>query len=159
VIAVVAVVVVAGLAAAELFSGSASQGREAPTLPRTALAGRGVSLADLRGHPAAINFFASWCEPCRKEAPNLDALSRSLPQGDALVGVAWNDGRSSARDFVHHYGWQFPTLFDTNGTAGDKYGIQGLPTTFILDSDGRIDRVLRGPQDAADVRQALADAS
>jgi cytochrome c biogenesis protein CcmG, thiol:disulfide interchange protein DsbE len=146
------------LAAAELLSGSASQGRAAPELPKTALAGKPVTIGDLHGHPAAINFFASWCEPCKKEAPNLNALSRSLPPGTRLVGVAWNDGMSAARSFVKRYGWRFPTLFDTNGTAGDKYGIQGLPTTFIVDSGGRIEKVLRGPQEAATVRQALTQA-
>jgi cytochrome c biogenesis protein CcmG, thiol:disulfide interchange protein DsbE len=144
--------------AAELLSGSSAEGRAAPALPRTALAGKPVTLSDLHGHPAAINFFASWCTPCKKEAPNLKALSTSLPAGSRLVGVAWNDGMSAARDFVHRYGWRFPTLFDTNGTSGDRYHIQGLPTTFILSSDGRIDDVLRGPQDAATVRRALAQA-
>jgi cytochrome c biogenesis protein CcmG, thiol:disulfide interchange protein DsbE len=151
-------VVVAGVIVVELLSGSASKGRVAPALPRTALAGKPVTLGDLHGHPAAINFFASWCTPCKKEAPNLKALSTSLPQGTRLVGVAWNDGMSSARDFVKRYGWRFPTLYDSNGPSGDRYGIQGLPTTFIVDSDGRIDDVLRGPQDAATVRQALAQA-
>ncbi len=117
-----------------------------------------MTLAELRGHPAAVNFFASWCEPCKKEAPSLEALSRSLPNGTHLVGVAWNDGRSAARGFVHRYGWRFPTLFDTNGSAGDRYGIQGLPTTFIVGSDGRIEDVLRGPQDAGTVRRELAQA-
>ncbi len=146
------------MVAAELLSGGASEGRAAPALPRAALAGKPVTLAELRGHPAAINFFASWCEPCKKEAPNLEALSRRLPNGAHLVGVAWNDGRSAARDFVHHYGWRFPTLFDTNGSSGDDYGIQGLPTTFIVGSDGRIEDVLRGPQEAGTVRRELAQA-
>lgn len=145
--------------AVELLSGSAGETRRAPPLPKTALTGRAVSLADLRGHPAAINFFASWCGPCRKEAPGLEELSRRLPDGAALVGVAWNDGRTSARDFARHYGWHFPTLFDATGAVGDRYSIQGMPTTFILGPDGRIDQVLRGPQDEATVRNALADAS
>ena len=140
------------------MSGSAEARRKAPALPKTTLVGSPVSLADLRGHPAAINFFASWCEPCRKEAPNLDALSHSLPKGARLVAVDWSDGLSGARSFVKKYGWRFPTLRDADGTIGDRYGIQGLPTTFILTPDGRIDTVLRGPQEPATIRRALASA-
>jgi thiol-disulfide isomerase/thioredoxin len=152
------VAAIGAVVAAEVLSGGADEGREAPALPKTALLGPGVDLADLRGHPAAINFFASWCAPCRKEAPDLKAVSKSPPDGAALVGVAWNDGFSAARDFVRGAGWTYPTLFDANGTVGDRYGIQGMPTTFILNSDGRIDAALRGPQDAATLRRALAEA-
>jgi cytochrome c biogenesis protein CcmG, thiol:disulfide interchange protein DsbE len=150
------VAVVGALVAIELLSGSASAEREAPPLPKTTLTGPRVTLADLRGHPAAVNFWASWCEPCRKEAPHLDALAHSLPKGARLVGVDWSDGISGAEDFIKQYRWRFPTLRDADGTVGDRYGIRGLPTTFILTSDGRIAQTLRGPQDAATIRQALA---
>ena len=144
------------MVAAELVSGTASGGRDAPALPQTSLTGSPVTLADLRGHPAAVNFWASWCEPCRKEAPHLDALAHSLPNGAKLVGVDWSDSLSGARGFIKQYGWRFPTLRDPNGDVGDRYGIQGLPTTFILTSDGHIAKILRGPQDAATIRRALA---
>jgi thiol-disulfide isomerase/thioredoxin len=103
-----------------------------------------------------VNFFASWCTPCRKEAPQFDSLAHSLPNGAHFVAVNWNDSLSHAKAFVRQYGWHFPTLRDTDGTVGDRYGIQGLPTTFILTSDGRISQTLRGPQDAATIRKALA---
>jgi thiol-disulfide isomerase/thioredoxin len=150
------VAVIGTLVAVELLSGSANADREAPQLPKTTLVGPQVTLADLHGHPAAVNFWASWCGPCRKEAPHLDSLARSLPNGAKFVAVNWSDGLSGARAFVKHYGWRFPTLRDTDGTVGDRYGIQGLPTTFILNSDGRITETLRGPQDAATIRKALA---
>jgi cytochrome c biogenesis protein CcmG, thiol:disulfide interchange protein DsbE len=113
-----------------------------------------VTVSDLRGKPAAINFWASWCDPCRKEAPGFAALGRSL-RGARLVGVDWSDSEGAARAFVRHYRWRFPVLRDPNGSAGDAYGIRGLPTTFILDDRARIVRVLRGPQSADDVRRAL----
>jgi cytochrome c biogenesis protein CcmG/thiol:disulfide interchange protein DsbE len=117
-----------------------------------------LGLADLRGHPTAVNFWASWCEPCRKEAPALARLSRSLPTHTRLIGVDWSDGLGGARGFIRRYGWRFPILRDANGRVGDAYGIVGLPTTFILDSRGRIVTVLRGPQEPATVRRALATA-
>jgi cytochrome c biogenesis protein CcmG/thiol:disulfide interchange protein DsbE len=146
---------VAGVVAAELLSGSGETARAAPRLPDETLVPPKVTVADLRGKPAAINFWASWCAPCRKEAPGLAGLGRSLHGSARLVGVDWSDNESGAREFIRHYGWRFPNLRDPNGAAGDAYGIGGLPTTFILDDRGRIVEVLRGPQSAADVRRAL----
>jgi cytochrome c biogenesis protein CcmG/thiol:disulfide interchange protein DsbE len=151
----VAVVAIAGLVAAELLSGSSGdEGRAAPGLPEQTLVPPRVTIDDLRGKPTAINFWASWCEPCRKEAPGFAALGRSV-RGARLVGVDWNDSESGARAFIRRYGWRFPNLRDADGAAGDRYGIRGLPTTFILDDRGRIAQVLRGPQTATDVRRAL----
>src|SRR5207247_538149 len=113
------------------------------------------TLASLRGEPAAINFWASWCPPCRQEAPALERLARSLHGRVRLVGVNWNDGLDGARSYVHHYGWTFPNLLDSNGVVGLHYGIQGLPTTFILDPKGGITDVLAGPQSLHSLRQAL----
>jgi cytochrome c biogenesis protein CcmG, thiol:disulfide interchange protein DsbE len=151
---------VAALVAVEVLSGSSSpdRARAAPALPRSTLVPPTVDLAELRGHPTAVNFWASWCEPCRKEAAGLARLSRSLPAGARLVGVDWSDGLDGARGFIRQYGWRFPILRDATGRAGDAYGIVGLPTTFILDSRGRIVTVLRGPQDPGTVRRALATA-
>jgi thiol-disulfide isomerase/thioredoxin len=151
--------VIGALVAVELLSGSSSQqARAAPALPRQTLVPPTVRVSSLRGHPAAINFWASWCAPCRKEAPDLDQLSHSLPAGAKLVGVDYNDAIGGARDFIKRYRWSFPVLRDSDGQVGDAYRIAGLPTTFILDSRGRIVDVLRGPQDPAAVRRALASA-
>jgi thiol-disulfide isomerase/thioredoxin len=142
--------------AVEVLSGSSSGDRKAaPALPRADLVPPTVNLADLRGHPAAINFWASWCGPCRQEGPQIAALSRSLPKGARLVGVDFSDALGGARGYVHQYGWRFPVLRDPDGTVGDAYGVHGLPTTVVLDRQGRIAQVLRGPQHAATIRSAL----
>jgi len=155
----VALLVVAGIAAAELLSGSGGVARAAPRLPRQTLVPPRVTVADLRGKPAAINFWASWCDPCRNEAAGIAALARSFHGRARLVGVDWSDSVTGARAFVRRYGWRFPVLRDANGAAGDAYGIRGLPTTFILDARGRIAQVLRGPQSPAAIRRALAGVS
>jgi len=108
----------------------------------------------LRGRPALINFFASWCGPCREEAPEVEALARSLRGRAALVGVDWSDDLDNAREFVHEHGWTFPVLRD-HGEVGDEYGITGLPATFVLDSKGMIVNTLRGPQTRGDLEEAL----
>ncbi len=155
----IAALVVAFVVAELLSGGGDNANRPAPRLPSAVLVAPGVTVADLRGHPAAINFWASWCEPCRHEAPELERLARSLHGQAHLVGVDWSDGLSSARSFVREYGWSFPVLRDSSGTVGERYGVAGLPMTFILDPHGRIVRTLRGPQTEASLRSALRAAS
>ena len=153
----VVAVAVAALVAAELLSGTSKTGtgRKAPQLPTTVLVPPSVQLASLRGKPAAINFWASWCLPCRREAPDLERLNRALRGSASVVGVDWTDGLDSARAFIREHHLTYPNLRDQDGVVGQRYGLIGLPTTFILDSRGTISEVLRGPQTAQGVRQAL----
>ena len=157
-----AVLAIAGaLIGVELLSGSSNgsgTGRPAPALPASVLVPPKVTLASLRGKPAAINFWASWCSPCRKEAADLERLAGSLHGRAHLVGVNWTDGLKGARSYVQQYGWTFPNLRDSSGEVGNRYGLSGLPTTFILDSRGRVADVLRGPQSLDGLRAALHSA-
>ncbi len=154
--AIVAVVVVAALAADALLDrgGGSASGRPAPPLPSEVLVPPRATLASLRGKPAAIVFWASWCEPCRQEAPGFARLARRLHGRAALVGVDWEDDRGAALAFVKRYGWTFPVL-RADGLSGGRYGVIGLPTTLVLDRAGRIASILRGPQTAADLARAL----
>jgi cytochrome c biogenesis protein CcmG, thiol:disulfide interchange protein DsbE len=158
---VVAALVVAAIVVAELASGNGSDStaRAAPPLPAKALRPPGTTLAGLRGKPALVDFFASWCGPCAEEAPTLRKLSRSLRGRATIVAVDWDDAGSAARAFVRKHGWDFPVLADTQGTAGERYGLIGLPTSFVLDPEGRIVATFRGPQSEARLRQALLDAA
>jgi cytochrome c biogenesis protein CcmG, thiol:disulfide interchange protein DsbE len=156
---VVGVALVAGLIAFEaLSSGSGNAGRPAPPLPSAVLQPPKRTLASLRGKPALINFWASWCEPCRKEAPELERFARQLGGAGALVGVDYTDRSDAGREFVKRYGWTFPILSDPDGIYGARYRFSGLPTTVVLDSRGRIVETLRGPQTVADLHQALRSA-
>jgi thiol-disulfide isomerase/thioredoxin len=160
--AVVALVVVA-FAVAELLSGSNSDttvGRAAPPLPSKALRPPGTTLAGLLGKPALVDFFASWCGPCAEEAPALRELSAAVAGKATVVAVDWDDEDSAARAFVRKHGWTFPVLSDTTGSVGESYGVDvGLPTSFVLDPEGRIVETFRGPQSEAKLRQALLDAA
>jgi cytochrome c biogenesis protein CcmG/thiol:disulfide interchange protein DsbE len=157
---ILAVVAVVGLIAFEVASaGSGGNGEPAPPLPSAVLQAPKTTLASLRGKPALVNFWASWCEPCRQEAPELERLNRSLHGEAHLVGVDYTDKAGNARDFIRQYGWTFPVLSDPDGIYGARYRFSGLPTTVVLDSQGRIVETLRGPQSAADLRQALDSAS
>ena len=154
----VGIALVAGLIVFEVLSaGAGQQGQQAPPLPSAVLQAPKTSLASLRGEPALINFWASWCEPCRQEAPELERLQRSL-RGARLVGVDYTDREGPGRQFVDKYGWTFPILDDPDGIYGARYHLGGLPTTVVLDSKGRIVETLRGPQTAADLQRAVAAA-
>jgi cytochrome c biogenesis protein CcmG, thiol:disulfide interchange protein DsbE len=162
------IAIVAGAAIAALIafglgaSGSKTVGRRAPALPSERLAGPPVTLARLlataHGHATVITFWASWCGPCAREAGALERFSRSAPGRGRLVGVDWSDGLSGARAFVARHRWTFPVLRDAEGTVGNDYRLTVLPTTFVLDSHGRIRKVLRGPQTTGTLTRAMARA-
>lgn len=154
------VALVAGLIAFEaLTAGSGGEPKPAPALPSAVLQAPRATLAGLRGKPALINFWASWCEPCREEAPELERFDRSLGGAARLIGVDYTDRSSAAEDFIQKYGWTFPILADPDGIYGARYEFSGLPTTVVLDSRGRIVETLRGPQTQADLRRALNSAA
>jgi cytochrome c biogenesis protein CcmG/thiol:disulfide interchange protein DsbE len=152
-----AVGLVVALVAVELATsgGGSSGGRAAPALPTEVLVTPRATLASLRGKPAIVNFWASWCGPCRKEAGQLAQLSRRLGGRATLVGVDWNDSLAGARGFIRRNGWTFQNLRDGDGSVGNDFGLSGLPNTFVLDRNGRIAKVLRGPQTVADFERAL----
>jgi cytochrome c biogenesis protein CcmG, thiol:disulfide interchange protein DsbE len=156
-----AVALVVGVIAFEVATagGGGTTGKPAPPLPSAILQPPRATLASLRGKPALINFWASWCEPCRKEAPELERLHRSLHGSASMVGVDYTDRADAARSFIRRYGWSFPILSDPDGIFGARYGFSGLPTTVVLDPQGRIVETLRGPQTAVSLRRALASAS
>jgi len=150
--AALAVLIVFGLSGSK-----GSVGRAAPTLPASRLSGEAVTLASLRGRPALVVFWASWCTPCEQEAPALERFARELHGRATLVGVNWSDpSLSGAKAFVKRFGWTFPNLRDGDETSGQKYGVSGLPTTYAIDGSGRIRATLRGPQTQASLSHALA---
>ena len=152
----IAALIVFGLAS----SRSASLGRVAPGLPREHLAGPVVTLPTLlgsaRGRPALVVFWASWCGPCAHEAPALERFSLTPAGRGRMVGIDWSDALSGAKSFIRHYSWTFPNLRDGEGTVGNDYRLTDLPTSFVIDARGRIEDVLRGPQNEASLARALA---
>ena len=146
---------VAALLVVGLGSAGSTSGRKAPALPAQVLHPPQVTLASLKGHRVVLNFWASWCGPCKKEAPELVALQRQLPKDVRMVGVDWNDGESGARGFLARSGWTYSNLRDANGDVGNNYRLHGMPTTFLLDAGGRIREQLTGPQTAAGILAKL----
>jgi thiol-disulfide isomerase/thioredoxin len=155
--------VLVGLALLAVFglasNRSSSTGRRAPELPREHLAGPPATLASLlagaNGRAALVVFWASWCGPCVREAPAVERFAQSAAGRARIVGVDWSDALSGARSFIRRYSWTFPNLRDGEGFVGNQYRMTGLPTTFVIDSRGRIRSILRGPQDERSLQTAL----
>jgi cytochrome c biogenesis protein CcmG/thiol:disulfide interchange protein DsbE len=135
----------------------AAERRLAPELEGNWLVPPPVRLADLRGRPVVINFWASWCVPCRKEAPELARFDRELRGRAQLVGVDFQDAKEDALAFVREFGWRFPNVRDPQGKLASRYGLAGLPTTYVIDRQGRIARTMTGEQTYEKLRQAVEE--
>jgi cytochrome c biogenesis protein CcmG/thiol:disulfide interchange protein DsbE len=140
-------------------------GSTAPGFTLHRLAGTGtVSLAALRGKPVVLNFWASWCVPCKTEAKALEqAWTQYRARGVVFLGVDFHDLASDARRFVAAHALSFPMLQDGSGdvTTG-RYGITAVPETYIVDRTGRIVAHIAGPitgsEFAGEFRRGLVEA-
>jgi cytochrome c biogenesis protein CcmG, thiol:disulfide interchange protein DsbE len=124
-------------------------------LPRLSGAGK-TSLADYRGKVVVLNFWASWCDPCRVESPLLERWHRRISRsGGTVLGVDVLDVTSDARDFVRKYGLSYPMLRDGSGDSLERFGVVAYPETFVLDRRGRIAATRRGPVDERFLREQV----
>jgi cytochrome c biogenesis protein CcmG, thiol:disulfide interchange protein DsbE len=130
----------------------------APAFELPKLGGGGSeSLADYRGQVVVLNFWASWCKPCRDESPLLERWHRRISdRGATVLGVDILDVTGRAQDFVDEYGLTYPMLKDKDGEGLDKFGVVAYPETFVIDRQGRIAAVARGPVDDAFMRRNVA---
>jgi cytochrome c biogenesis protein CcmG, thiol:disulfide interchange protein DsbE len=143
----------------ETIDNALAEGRRVPapalTLPRLE-GGAQASLSDYRGKVVVLNFWASWCVPCREESPLLQRWhDRIGSRGGTVLGVNVLDVSSDARAFVGEYDLSYPMLRDGGGESGKEFALIGYPETFVIDRRGRIVSVTRGPVDEADLRRQV----
>jgi cytochrome c biogenesis protein CcmG, thiol:disulfide interchange protein DsbE len=150
---VVAVVAVIGLLAYGLLNKSEASlaiGETAPdkALPRLGTPGSG-KIADYRGKWVLVNFWASWCEPCRSESPELESFQKAHARDHfTVLGINLFDTTDDALAFVHRYGLTYPQLRESGGNdRKDAYGMTGFPESFLINPQGKIALIRRGPVD------------
>ncbi len=124
----------------------------APDFTLTTLDGGELRLSDQRGKVVVVNFWASWCIPCRAEAPVLQSIwEQYRDRGVVVVGVAYTDTERGARDFIAEYGQTYPNGMDLGTRISDLYHIQGVPETFIIDQQGNVAEFIYAEVNEADL--------
>jgi cytochrome c biogenesis protein CcmG/thiol:disulfide interchange protein DsbE len=150
VLAVLAVLAVVGLLSFGLLSKGSSGiavGEVAPAAPLPRLEGGGSgSLADYRGDWVLVNFWASWCVPCRQEAPALERFQRRHGDGRfTVLGIDSRDLSDDGRAFVRRFGLSYPQLRDGDGATAHDFGTTGVPENYLVDPRGKVRLLVRGP--------------
>jgi thiol-disulfide isomerase/thioredoxin len=127
--------------------GVAAVGRPAPRVELPGLRGGRVRLADLRGRPAVVNFWASWCPPCLAEMPEFERVHRRLGDRVAFLGVNQRDQAQAAEQLARSTGVTYPLAVDSAGRSFDAFGGLGMPTTVLIRADGTVADVFAGQLD------------
>jgi thiol-disulfide isomerase/thioredoxin len=116
-----------------------------------------VKLEDFAGRPVVINIWASWCESCVQEAPELASFAQRHPRL-AILGVDTTDSDDAGRDFARQHGYAFPSIVDAGGQIGQQLGVDGLPTMLFLDGQHRVVQRINGAANPGQFDSTLATA-
>jgi cytochrome c biogenesis protein CcmG, thiol:disulfide interchange protein DsbE len=137
-------------------------GKFAPDFALKAVgSGQTVDLAQFRGKPVVVNFWATWCRPCYQEHPVLVANAQMMQGQVQFVGVVFQDQEEKIQAFLNERGSAYPTLVDQGGKTAIAYGVGGVPETFFLNRSGKVVAKFEGPIDPdtlqQDVRKAMTE--
>jgi len=142
-------------------SATVAAGMTAPNFTLTGLDGKSVSLSSLRGKIIFLNLWATWCPPCRREMPSIEALYKGFAKDPDFVTLAVSEDTDvkAPAQYVKKNKFDFPVLLDPRNAVGEAYNVGGLPESFVIGRDGRIVAHHVGPYDWAnpDIRSALED--
>lgn len=154
-----AMITATALAAASLRA--QTPGYTAPAFTLKTLAGSPASLSDYKGHPVLINFWASWCDPCRTEMPIIVAAYLAHREaGLVVLAINLTDQETTTKDirrFVTEFQMPFPVLLDERGKVRERYKLRGVPTSVFVGADGVVRAVNPGPISDAALQQHLAE--
>lgn len=123
-------------------SGSGSQGKQAPDFTALDMEGNKVSLSDYIGKPIVVNFWATWCGPCKMELPAFENAYNEYGEEVTFLMVNMTDGErdteGSVKAFIEDNGYTFPVFFDTKFSAASAYNVTGIPMTLYINADGTL---------------------
>lgn len=137
------------------------EGDAAPDFLLETIDGGTLRLSDLRGSPVLVNFWASWCTPCRQEMPEIvRAYDARRDEGLVVVGVNLQENTGQVRSFAEDFGMEFPVVIDRTGQVAEAWRIggpiQGIPSTYFLDADGVVRKRIFGPMTEKTLAEGLA---
>ena len=154
IISITAIVLLAG--AAVFFVSCAEKktaperGNAAPRLDiRDIRSGQAINIDQLKGKVVFVNFWASWCMPCKEEMPSIEALYKDMLKNDKflMVTILYKDDERTASDYMRANGYTFPLYADNNGSSAKQYGVTGVPETYLIDKKGSLRKRIIGPAD------------
>ena len=132
---------------------------QAPNFTVYDLEGNEINLSDFFGKPIIVNFWASWCGPCKMEMPDFDEAYQTYGNDISFLMVNMTDGSretvETASSFIEESGYSFPVYYDTNYSAAITYSVSSLPTTYFIDADGNLIAHARGAIDGATLQKGI----
>ncbi|MBF6633394.1 MAG: redoxin domain-containing protein [Planococcus sp. (in: Bacteria)] len=139
-----------------------AKGEKAPDFLLTTLDGEEVKLSDYQGKKVLLNFWATWCPPCRAEMPHMQTYYDEQAKDENVVILAVNlttedKGLGKIEDFVEEFGLEFPIPMDENGDVGALYQAVSIPTSYAIDTEGRIQNKVVGPMDETMMEQLIQE--
>lgn len=136
------------------------KGNKAPDFKLKTLDNKEVKLSDYKGKKVILNFWATWCPPCKAEIPDLIKFYEDFKDKDVVIlGVDLTQSEKSQNavaDFLKSYGITYPVALDTDGTASKMYQVTGIPTSYIIDTQGIIRDIIVGPMDFEGMKRMLS---
>ena len=134
-----------------------------PDFELTTLDGESLKLSELKGKKVVLNFWATWCPPCKAEMPHMQNYYRSSAEEDNVEIVAVNltdsenRGVKVVQEFIDSYGLTFKIPLDEKGVVGEAYQVFQIPTTYMLNTDGTISQIVKGPMDESTLKTLIDD--
>lgn len=127
-----------------------AEGIRAPKFDvKDARTGQTLDFSQLKGKVVFVNFWASWCMPCKEEMPSIEALHRELLKKDSflMVTILYKDEAKTASDYMRENSYTFPLFTDSDGISAKRYGVTGVPETYLIDKKGALRKRVIGPAD------------
>lgn len=129
----------------------------APDFTLTNLAGEQVSLSDYRGKYVVLNFWATWCPPCRKEIPDLNAFYEENKDDFVVLAVDLGESKQKVQQFISYGGYTFPVLLDKDRKIGSRYNVSVIPTSYFIGPQGKIKYIKKGAVSKAELNEIKKD--